>query len=341
VTNVEQFAFYHAGPRRRSSDVIHIGLVNNMPDAAMRLTELQFARLLRDAAGPIDVRLSLFSFPEIARGEQARSRMEGTYADTSTLPTAHVDALIVTGAEPREADLRDEAFWPSLTRLTDWAEAGTISAIFSCLAAHAAVLHLDGIARRALPRKLIGVFDCAPVADDALMRDMPAPMQVPHARLNELPEDALAARGYQILSRMADGGVNVFQRKTRSLFVFLQGHPEYDGDSLAREYCRDVGRFLRGENATCTPVPEHYFSPAAEDALQSLAAAGRDPASLARYSEIIDGAMPGQFWRPHTIKFLNNWLASVAAEKMRRRAKAVGDAALRRNPIVSRQAATR
>jgi homoserine O-succinyltransferase len=193
MTNVERFAFHHSGPRRRSSDVIHVGLVNNMPDAAMRLTELQFARLLRDAAGPIDVRLSLFSLPEIPRGELARSRMEGTYADAATLPGAQVDALIVTGAEPRESDLRDEAFWPSLARLTDWAEAGTISTIFSCLASHAAVLHLDGIARRPLPRKLIGVFDCDATSDDFLLQDMPTPMRVPHARLNELPESELVA----------------------------------------------------------------------------------------------------------------------------------------------------
>ena len=62
---------------------LHVGLVNNMPDAAMRATELQFARLLKEAAGALDVRLQLFSLRSIPRGELARSRMDGFYADAA------------------------------------------------------------------------------------------------------------------------------------------------------------------------------------------------------------------------------------------------------------------
>jgi len=51
--------------------------------------------------------------------------------------------------------------------LIDWAEGGTISTLFSCLAAHAAVLQLDNIVRRPLPKKLSGVF---PVAVDGQPR---------------------------------------------------------------------------------------------------------------------------------------------------------------------------
>ena len=70
------------------------------------------------------------------------------------LPAAGMDALIITGAEPRaEAICDEEPYWPALTRLIDWAEIGTISTLFSCLAAHAAVLHLDGIKRRPLPQE--------------------------------------------------------------------------------------------------------------------------------------------------------------------------------------------
>jgi homoserine O-succinyltransferase/O-acetyltransferase len=37
----------------------------------------------------------------------------------------------------------------------------------------------------------------------------------------------------------------MFVKYNRSLFVLLQGHPEYDSATLLREYRRDVGRFLR------------------------------------------------------------------------------------------------
>src|ERR1700761_2858513 len=131
---IENFAFGSRGTKA----TLHIGLVNNMPDAAMRATELQFARLLKDAASDFDVRLHLFSLPEIARGETQRSRMEGFYADVATLPEAGMDGLIITGAEPLTDALSDETYWPALTRLMDWSATGTVSTLFSCLAAHAA-----------------------------------------------------------------------------------------------------------------------------------------------------------------------------------------------------------
>ena len=47
MSRVEQFLL--GGSHTRAA--VHVGLVNNMPDAAMRATELQFARLLKEAAG--------------------------------------------------------------------------------------------------------------------------------------------------------------------------------------------------------------------------------------------------------------------------------------------------
>ncbi len=135
----------------------------------MRATELQFARLLKDASATLDVRLHLFSMAQIPRSEEAASRMEGFYADAATLPAAGLDALIVTGAEPRAGDMRREPYWDALTHLVDWAEIGTISTWFSCLAAHAAVLHLDNIERQPLAKKLSGVFAVEQLGDDTLL----------------------------------------------------------------------------------------------------------------------------------------------------------------------------
>ena len=197
---------------------INIGLVNNMPDAAMRGTELQFARLLKDAANGFDVRLYLFAMPEISRGDVAASRMEGFYADVATLPVAHINSLIITGAQPLKSDMREEAYWDALAHLVDWAEIGTISTLFSCLAAHAAVLHLDNIPRRPLPRKLSGVFPSLKAADDPLLMGVPARASTPHSRRNGLWEGDLVDHNYRILSRLTDGSVDVFVREGRSRF---------------------------------------------------------------------------------------------------------------------------
>jgi homoserine O-succinyltransferase len=56
---------------------------------------------------------------------------------------------------------------------------------------------------------------------------------MPHSRWNEIPEEALLACGYRVLTRSEDAGVDAFVKQRNSLFVFFQGHPEYDADDAA------------------------------------------------------------------------------------------------------------
>src|ERR1700691_2467541 len=250
-----------ASAELRGDNCLTIGLVNNMPDAALDATERQFIDLIRAASASLIVRLKLFSVPTIPRSAQARAAVAQRYRDVSELWDTHLDGLIVTGNEPRAQSLRDEPYWPSLTRVMEWAEHNTSSTIWSCLAAHAAVLHADGIERRPLEDKLFGVFDCETVADHPLLAGVARGLRVPHSRINDLPEPSLRSSGYQVLSRSGGAGVDAFVKAEQdsSLFVFFQGHPEYGDDSLLREYRRDVGRFLRGECANCPALPQGYF----------------------------------------------------------------------------------
>src|SRR5882757_1993410 len=190
MSGVEQFLLgsgrFSTGNSGRAA--IHVGLVNNMPEADLRATELQFARLLKDAAGSLDVRLRLFSLSSIPRGEETRTRMAGFYDDAAFLQAANVDALVVTGAQPGAEDLRDEPYWAELAHLVDWAEIGTISTLFSGLAAQAAVLHLDGIARRPLAAKLSGVYDSVRTEDDPLFFSTAPSVPVPHSRRNDIAQ---------------------------------------------------------------------------------------------------------------------------------------------------------
>jgi homoserine O-succinyltransferase len=318
MSRVEQFLL--GGGHNRAS--VHVGLVNNMPDAALRATELQFARLLKAAAGPLDVRLRLFSLRSIERGEQARSRMAGFYDDAGLLQASNIDALIITGAQPCAADLRDELYWPELAHLIDWAEIGTISTLFSGLAADAAVLHLDGIARRPLAAKLSGIYDSVPVKDDPLFFNTAPVLPVPHSRRNDIAQADLAAKGYRVLSRLSNGQADIFTREPpgHSRFVFFQGHPEYDPGTLGREYLRDTGRFLRGETAERPAIPQQYFDRATEDRLADIAGESDGETNLARYQDIVVGALPRQVWRSNTVQLFANWLTLVAAAKARREA---------------------
>src|SRR5580698_210801 len=79
---------------------IEIGLVNNMPDAALLATERQFSNLLSAASGDLDVRLHLYAISDVPRSAETSAVLSRTYQDVKSLRAGRLDALIVTGAEP-------------------------------------------------------------------------------------------------------------------------------------------------------------------------------------------------------------------------------------------------
>jgi homoserine O-succinyltransferase len=262
--------------RPRHADVdLTIGLVNNMPDAALQATERQFMRLLRQAAGDIRIDFHCFSLPSVTRSQTSQWRVEKQYTDIAELGRLQLDGLIVTGAEPVAATLPEEPFWQALIEMIDWAQANTRSTIWSCLAAHAAVLHLDGIERRRLDSKCSGIYDCAKVTDHWLTADVPSPLKISHSRRNGLLAGDLAARGYQLLTASPEAGVDIFAKQLGSQFVFFQGHPEYDALSLEREYLRDISRFLAGQRDAYPALPVGYFDAETEQRLASFAQRAR------------------------------------------------------------------
>jgi homoserine O-succinyltransferase len=257
-------------PKNVDADLT-IGLINNMPDSALKATERQFMRLLRQAAGDVRIDFHCFTLPSVIRSQSARGRVEGQYTDIGDLDRLPVDGLIVTGAEPYTSNLNDEAYWRDLTDIIDWARNNTRSTIWSCLAAHAAVLHLDGVGRKRLETKCSGIYDCTSVSPHWLTDGLPSPFKVAHSRLNELRADDLAANGYQLLSHVTRGGVDSFAKNFGSEFIFFQGHPEYEALSLEREYLRDIARFLAGERDRYPGIPVGYFDTGTELRLTAFA----------------------------------------------------------------------
>jgi homoserine O-succinyltransferase len=300
-----------------------IGLVNNMPDKALASTERQFRDVLARAAGNLPVVLRIFSIAATPRSDVARQHVREYYDDVENLWGTELDGLIVTGNEPRAADLADEPYWPTLTRLVDWTADSGIPSIWSCLAAHAAVRHLDGIDRRTRPEKLSGVFDCAKAADHPLVEHSPAQWCTPHSRRNDLPEEDLRRSGYQVLARAPDAGVDLFTKRLHAVFLFTQGHPEYDREALLREYRRDVGRFLRGMVEPYPEMPCGYFDETAAAALavfRETALRRRDAALLAEFPfEVARRNLAGP-WLTAATRLYSDWLAYVAAEQSLRQA---------------------
>jgi homoserine O-succinyltransferase len=306
---------------------LHIGLVNNMADAAMSATEHQFLTLLQAAAGDMLVHVSLFALPEVERKPWGRRRVGSFYWGVDQLwqqpPERHPDGLIVTGREPRTPNLREEAYWPSFNRVLEWTREHRRSAIWSCLAAHAAVLALDGIERVRSPHKHLGIFTCDQATEHKLLSDAPASMRMPHSRWNGLYASQLAARGYQVLTHTTDGGVDTFVKHDTGLFVFFQGHPEYESETLMGEYRRDVARYLKGEMETYPILPRDYFGEETEWALREIetkARASRQENLLVEVSAVLNAARIQNTWRSTAVLIYRNWL-----EHLRTRNHAAGE----------------
>lgn len=301
------------GGRRRR---LVVGLVNNMSDGALRATETQFCGLVREAAPTsFDTSFRFFSLAEIRRSDQTRTYMQGRYVPIDDLERVGVDALIVTGAEPRCAQFEDEPYWPRLARIIDWAEAEQIPTVWSCLAAHAAVWRRYGIARRRGDVKRCGVFPLYRSAGRPWPADAPASLVAPHSRWNDLDRAQLEAVGFEILTCSDEIGVDTFVRTGRATSMFFQGHPEYDAGALGREYLRDVSRYLRGQQPFLPQPPRNYFDQLAMQALADLSTRlqeAHDPTLLAEVTQIVELRTPSAPWRAWAAYAYRMWLRQLS-----------------------------
>lgn len=303
---------------------LEIGIVNNMPDRALKAAEHQFIRLLDAVTDGIAVRLMFYALPDVPRTRWGRNHIASFYSSIDHLWNGRLDGLIVTGAEPRTSKLEDEPYWENLIRIVEWSETNTYSAVWSCLAAHAAVQHNHGIARRWLSQKCFGLFQCGVASQHPLTAGVSSPFPMPHSRWNDLPETELAACGYRVLTRAEDGGVDMFVKQRKSLFVFFQGHPEYEAKTLLQEYRRDVGRYLRRESDAYPELPHGYFDPPgvhAVTAFRERATDDRRDFLLGHFPTALAERNLTEPWRPAAVRIYRNWLLHLCGMKGEARKK--------------------
>ena len=320
---------------------LNIAFLNNMPDAALEDTELQFFGLLDDASGDVPVYLNLYSLTGIPRTERAQRHLSSFYFGLDELWRNRFDGVIVTGTEPRQPDLRDEPYWRGLADVFEWAESNTSSAVLSCLAAHASVLHSDGIGRHRLPDKQFGVFGSTKTCEHTLLSNISDGVRFPHSRWNEVREGELTAAGYVVLMRSEAAGVDTFvKKKKNSLFVHFQGHPEYGVETIFKEYRRDIKRFLNHERETYPTLPQGYFEDPVASALgefQKHAMSDRREEVMSAFPEAMAVACIQNGWHAGATGIYRNWLRYLLASELRTSAFTAATSSLGSPPIPRRQ----
>ena len=292
---------------------LHIGFLNMMPDGALVATERQFIRLIGNCNRIAQFYVYPFSLPGLPRSDETRDYIERYYCDFEDLKKQGLDALIITGANVANPRLEDEPFWEPLIEVVRWADQNVASILCSCLATHALLKFLYGIERQPLPQKRWGVYSHRISSPGhPLLRDINTRFDVPHSRYNDISRQALENAGLTILADSKEGGVHMAVSPDQLRMIYFQGHPEYDINSLLKEYKREVLRYVAGELDTPPPFPAHYFR---EDAVQ-LANKLRqqmesdDPVALASLEQELEGLLDNT-WGDTAKAVVNNWLGLV------------------------------
>ena len=302
--------------RRQDIRELHVGLLNMMPDAAFEATERQFMRLVGSCNRIAQIYVHPFAVDAGVRGLKARNYIGRYYESFDDVRISGLDALVISGANPALPEMEDEPFWDPLVEVMEWAAEHVCSVVCSCLATHAYLRHFHGVARRrCLPDKRWGVYEHRNVASHPLVASLNTRFDAPHSHVYEMTRADVEPAGVQVLSESEEAGFHQAVSADGFRFVFFQGHPEYDKVSLAKEYKREVTRFVAGERETYPGYPERYFAARAleildrhrDEVMEAIARGATPPAFPdAELEPRLDNT-----WTDTGKAMFNNWLGLV------------------------------
>ncbi|HGA2823397.1 TPA: homoserine O-succinyltransferase [Escherichia coli] len=240
-------------------------------------TENQFLRLLSNSPLQVDIQLLRIDSRE-SRNTPAE-HLNNFYCNFEDIQDQNFDGLIVTGAPLGLVEFNDVAYWPQIKQVLEWSKDHVTSTLFVCWAVQAALNILYGIPKQTRTDKLSGVYEHHILHPHALLtRGFDDSFLAPHSRYADFP--AALIRDYtdlEILAETEEGDAYLFASKDKRI-AFVTGHPEYDAQTLAQEFFRDV------EVGLDPDVPYNYFP-------------HNDPQNTPRAS-----------WRSHGNLLFTNWL---------------------------------
>ena len=215
-------------------------------------TETQLSRLLGNS--PLQVELELMQTRTHVSKNTPQAHMLAFYQTFDQVKDRNYDGLIITGAPVENLEFDQVDYWDELCAIMEWSKTHVHSTLHICWGAQAGLYYHYGIPKYALPQKLFGVFDHRVLKPSSpLFRGFDDRFYAPHSRHTEvLEEDIRKVPGLEVLAVSEEAGVFAVKTEDSRQF-FLLGHLEYDRNTLAQEYWRDVDRGLDIQ------VPRHYF----------------------------------------------------------------------------------
>ena len=248
----EENIFVMTELRSATQDIrpLRIAILNLMP--TKEKTETQLLRLVGNT--PLQVEITLLHTSSYQSQNTDETYLQTFYRTLSNVQEEFFDGLIITGAPVEQMDFQEVAYWDELKHIMDWANVHAFSTLYICWAAQAGLYYHYGIEKYPLPEKLFGVFDTQ-LTDrrDMLLRGFDDTFRVPMSRHTAVDISALRkADDLLVLAESPKVGL-ALARSQDGRRIFATGHSEYDRDTLAREYFRDIAKGLPIQ------VPQNYF----------------------------------------------------------------------------------
>ncbi|MBP2241276.1 homoserine O-succinyltransferase [Cytobacillus eiseniae] len=253
---------------------LNILILNLMPNKEK--TEGHLLRLLGNTA--LQVNISFLKMASHESKNTSAMHLDQFYTTFPEIKHRKFDGMIITGAPIELLRFEEVDYWEELTAIMDWTKNNVTSTIHICWGAQAALYYHFGIKKYELPHKCTGVFwHHIDDYSEKLLRGFDDIYLAPHSRntnivieqLNNHPE-------VKLLSSSEEAGPFIMS-SNHGKQIMITGHLEYDAETLAEEYRRDMDK---GQ----INLPLHYFP-------------NDDP-----------NRQPINKWRSHAHLLFSNWL---------------------------------
>lgn len=248
----EENIFVMTEKRSAAQDIrpLRIAILNLMP--TKEATETQLLRLIGNT--PLQVEVTLLHTKSYASQNVDAAHLQTFYRTFDQVRDEFFDGVIITGAPVEKLDFQDVRYWRELQDIMAWADDRVFSTLYICWAAQAGLYYHYGIEKHPLAEKMFGVFPHRVLTRESrLVRGFDDVFDIPVSRRTAVDErQVYSCPDLAVLAASQESGIGlIVSRDGRR--VFATGHSEYNPDTLAKEYFRDV------EKGLPIRLPRHYF----------------------------------------------------------------------------------
>lgn len=248
----EENIFVMSNDRAEHQDIrpLRVVILNIMPKKIE--TESQLLRLLSNT--PLQVDVELLQMASHVSRNTSQGHLEAFYKTFDEIKDNRYDGMIITGAPVELLEYEAVDYWDEITKIMEWSKTHVFSTLYICWGAQAGLYYHFGIPKYPLEQKMFGVFPHrAEVSNCQLLRGFDDIFYVPHSRNTEIHrEDIERIPQLEILTSSDISGVHIVANKNGRQY-FITGHSEYDRDTLANEYRRDLDKGIDIQ------LPYNYF----------------------------------------------------------------------------------